>query len=136
MQALAAGAKSFAELRLALEIMFEGVEGAGMLPVAGVDEVRRRALGEGADQVSASFSADRCSSARYLINTASPRLLTLLTRRGRPCPPILCSPLPLPPKQTGLASFSPAHQHHPLASLPGDRCSGAGLILPRSSVAS
>ena len=36
------GNKGFAELRLALEVMFEGVEGAGLLPVSGVgaDEVR------------------------------------------------------------------------------------------------
>ena len=39
MQALATGNKTFAELRLALEIMFEGVEGSGMLPVAGIGEV-------------------------------------------------------------------------------------------------
>ena len=40
-QALATGRKTFAELRLALEIRFEGVEGSGMLPVAGaLEEVR------------------------------------------------------------------------------------------------
>jgi cleavage and polyadenylation specificity factor subunit 3 len=34
-QALATGDKPFTELRLALEVMFEGVEGAGTIPVSG-----------------------------------------------------------------------------------------------------
>ncbi|KAG1655990.1 hypothetical protein FOA52_016318 [Chlamydomonas sp. UWO 241] len=34
-QALATGDKTFTELRLALEVMFEGVEGAGTIPVSG-----------------------------------------------------------------------------------------------------
>ncbi|GAX76938.1 hypothetical protein CEUSTIGMA_g4385.t1 [Chlamydomonas eustigma] len=41
-QALATGDKSFRELRLALEVMFEGVEGAGSLPVEGVASTSSR----------------------------------------------------------------------------------------------
>ena len=73
------GAKSFAELRLALEIMFEGVEGAGMLPVAGVDEVSEGARGGRGQMI-----------------------------RSWPNSPLLISTTPLPPDQAGSASFSTA----------------------------
>ena len=71
-QAVAVGETSFSALRLALEVMFEGVEGAGVMPVEGLRGVKEEEGGGGLTSAMSIKNKDQLEASAPLGMTSEP----------------------------------------------------------------